>query len=76
MVGGMLSVSALSASLLNQVEPTQCLIRGAIAYIVGSSVAQMWNIFFTQTAPDTPVLKVEESTTSASSESEELDAAS
>ncbi len=45
-LGSILALVALAAGLINSVEPTQCLIRGGICYLVGSFTAALWNMFF------------------------------
>lgn len=47
LVGGMMAIAALGASLLQSVDPTQCLIRGGTAYIVGAFAGSIWNLLFT-----------------------------
>lgn len=46
-VGGILALVALAASILSGVDPVACLLRAAIAYIVGWFAAQLWYVFFT-----------------------------
>lgn len=47
LVASSVALAALGASLLNKVEPMECLIRGGIAFVVGHVCASMWNMFFT-----------------------------
>ncbi len=70
-VAGLMTVAALGASLLNGVEPTQCILRGGIAYLVGSIAGTIWNLFFIQgpSKPAAPIRRVvEESPESTVSE--------
>ena len=68
-IGGLLAIAALSASLFNGVDPVQCLIRGGIAWIVGSASGALWNLFFSK---PTPVrLRLEASAQKRSKKSEE-----
>lgn len=46
-IGGLLALVALSAAMLSGADPLQCLIRGAIAYVVGVFATQLWYVFFT-----------------------------
>lgn len=50
-VGGLLAIAALSASLFNGVDPVQCLFRGIIAYFVGLTAGSLWNLFFSKPTP-------------------------
>ena len=45
-LGSILALVALAAGLLQNVEPTQCLIRAGVCYLVGSFSGSLWNIFF------------------------------
>ncbi|MBL8060709.1 MAG: hypothetical protein JNK63_08360 [Chthonomonas sp.] len=66
-IGGLLAIAALSASLFNGVDPIQCLIRGAIAWIIGSAAGAMWNLFFSK---PTPVRLILESTASGTNQAQ------
>lgn len=46
-IGGILAILALGASLLAEVDPTTTLMRGLVAYIIGSFCTQVWYLFFT-----------------------------
>lgn len=46
-IGGILAILALGASLLAQVDPVTTLMRGLIAYVIGSFCTQVWYLFFT-----------------------------
>jgi len=46
-LGSFLALIALSAALINGVDPVQCVIRGGVCYLVGSFTASLWNMFFT-----------------------------
>ncbi len=48
LVGSSVALAALAASLLNRVDPTECLIRGGIAFAVGHICGTLWNMFFTR----------------------------
>ncbi len=50
-IGGLMAIAALSASLFNGVDPVQCLIRGVIAWFVGVTAGSMWNLFFSRPNP-------------------------
>ena len=47
LVGATLALIALAASILAQVGPIDCLLRGMVAYIVGRFATQLWYVFFT-----------------------------
>jgi len=58
-IGGILALVALGASILAKVDPLDCLLRGFIAYVVGSIATQLWYVFFTvrvHRASDGPVV--------------------
>lgn len=46
-VGGILALTALGASILAGVDPLTCLWRGLLAYLIGSWATQLWYVFFT-----------------------------
>jgi len=46
-VGGLLALTALSASIFAGVGPIDTLIRGFVAYLVGLLATQLWYVFFT-----------------------------
>lgn len=46
-VGGILALFALGASILSQVDPVTSLVRGGIAYGIGVILTQLWYVFFT-----------------------------
>lgn len=46
-VGGMMALAALSASIFAGVGPVETLIRGLVAYLVGLLATQLWYVFFT-----------------------------
>lgn len=52
-VAGILAISALGAGLLNEVDPTQCLIRGAAAWMVGYVAGSVWNLLFASSSSRT-----------------------
>lgn len=54
-IGGLLALIALSASLLAGVDPWGTLLRGFIAYVVGLFLAQLWYVFFTIRVTDQEV---------------------
>ena len=46
-VGGLLALAALAAGILAQVEPTSCLLRAVVAFLIGRFGTQLWYVFFT-----------------------------
>ncbi len=46
LVASLMALVALGSSLLAGVDPLNCLIRGAVAFIVGRSVAGFWCVIF------------------------------
>ena len=51
LVGGMMAIAALGASLLQSVDPAHCLIRGGTAYVIGAFAGSIWNLLFTAAPP-------------------------
>jgi hypothetical protein len=47
LVGGLLALLALGASILSRVDPLECLLRAAIAYVIGYIATAAWYVFFT-----------------------------
>jgi hypothetical protein len=46
LIGGLLALVALATSVFVGVDPLSCIIRGAIAYLVGVACTQLWYVFF------------------------------
>lgn len=46
-VGGLMAIFALAASMFAGVGPMDCLLRGVVAFITGSLLTQFWYIYFT-----------------------------
>jgi len=44
-IAGMMALAALGVSLLVGVDPLNCVLRGAIAYVVGLFSANLWYAF-------------------------------
>lgn len=47
LVGALLALLALGASLLVRVEPLDCLLRAGVAYVIGYIATSAWYVFFT-----------------------------
>lgn len=45
-IGGLMALVALAASILSGVDPVSCLMRGLIAYLVGAMATHVWYVFF------------------------------
>lgn len=55
-VAGLMAIAALGASLMNGIDPIQCMLRGGIAWIVGMIAGTVWNLFFTRSPQVKPTL--------------------
>lgn len=47
LVGGLAALLALAGGILSSVEPYTCLIRAALAFLLGWLLTQLWYVFFT-----------------------------
>ena len=76
-VAGLLAIVALAASLLNGIDPIQCMIRGGIAWMVGLTAGTIWNLFFMRPAQSAAptVLAMTETADNEEEESESKEAA-
>lgn len=47
LIGGIAALVALAVGILSSVDPIECIVRAALAFLLGSLATQVWYVFFT-----------------------------